>query len=181
MSAEDKVLDNMVRFYGSWRQGDTYNILLEYVDGGTLEDFFKKTDPPTNLQEMVTLWKKFCDLTSLIALIHQHPHPSDKHRILQGYVTHGFPSTNDHQLTACSIHNDIKGKNILVTKRNGPSRFDVTFKLADFGLADFEYSGRDPHKHARRDMHGTQMFSEWTWLLVSTRLLLTVRCTGVLQ
>jgi serine/threonine protein kinase len=84
MSAENPVLDNMVRFYGSWRQGDTYNILLEYVDGGTLESFLERTHPPTALRDIVTLWEKFCALASLIALIHQHPHPNNDKIILRG-------------------------------------------------------------------------------------------------
>lgn len=64
------------------------------------------------------------------------------------------------RLTRSSIHHDIKPNNILVSIRTGPSKFDVEFKLADLGLANFEPEGQDGKGVHRRDVSGTQMFSK---------------------
>jgi serine/threonine protein kinase len=84
MGAEEVALPNMIRFYGSWRQGDTYNMLLEYVGGGTLESFMEATDPPTRFEDILKFWVKLFDLVALLARIHRHPNPNHRHTCLQG-------------------------------------------------------------------------------------------------
>lgn len=37
---------DLIGFYGSYRQGNSYNIILEYANEGTLEDYFRNMEPP---------------------------------------------------------------------------------------------------------------------------------------
>ncbi|KAF2687076.1 kinase-like protein [Lentithecium fluviatile CBS 122367] len=142
MRTEHDVMSNMVRFFGSWKQGHTYYMLLEYADGGTLESFLQDTAPPTKREHIIMFWERMFDLIKLIARIHKHPNPNRRHEYLQG------------------IHHDIKPPNILVSrKRNPASKYDVIFKLADFGMADFVHPGHKEGELQRRDMNGTQMYS----------------------
>ena len=54
--------------------------------------------------------------------------------------------------------------NILVSEPIGPSRFDVTFKLADLGLKTFE---AELEKDAVNDGQRTDMYSEFCNFLLT--------------
>jgi serine/threonine protein kinase len=84
MGGQVDVMPNMVRFYGSWRQGNTYYMLLEYVNGGTLESFFQDTPSPTRQEEILMFWERLFDLVNLVARVHKHPNPNSRHEYLQG-------------------------------------------------------------------------------------------------
>jgi len=55
---------------------------------------------------------------------------------------------------------DIKPANILVSRPIGTSEFDVTFKLADFGLTNFSIVKNGEHSESV-DAHSTQMYSRF--------------------
>jgi serine/threonine protein kinase len=80
-------LSNMVRFYGSWRQGGRYNMLLEYVDGGSLEDFFRKNMPPTRGEDILKFWENILELSKAVMHIHRLPSTEGSRRSLQGSVS----------------------------------------------------------------------------------------------
>lgn len=85
-------MQHMARFYGSWRQGESCNILREYVGGGTLTEFFKRTEPPTTKVDILEFWKNFIQFIKPIACIHRLPDPHNPHSYKVGYVhKHGFP------------------------------------------------------------------------------------------
>lgn len=46
----------MIGFYGSYTQGETYNIIFEYVDQGSLEDYFQTTPPPSKKEDIEAFW-----------------------------------------------------------------------------------------------------------------------------
>ncbi|KAH7215358.1 hypothetical protein DER44DRAFT_855670 [Fusarium oxysporum] len=124
-SREAKVYTRLRRFdaisitncYGSFEYTETNKriIILEYTREGSLLDFFKKT-PPDNSSDLELLWGRLLLLLDGLYLLH-NPDKSDS-RSLSG------------------IHHDIQPANILVFREEGNSAYDVSFKLADFGLAE---------------------------------------------
>jgi hypothetical protein len=68
-------------------QDGSYNILLEYADRGTLEDYLQSTDPPTTGEEIFKFWGALFNIIQALDLIHnvQGSDPNDP-PILQGYV-----------------------------------------------------------------------------------------------
>jgi len=151
-------MQHMARFYGSWAQGESRNILREFVSGGTLTDFFERTESPTTKADILEFWKNFIQFIKPIACIHHFPNPHNHHSYKVGYVQkHGF-SLLLLQTDFSRLHNDIKPDNILVSEQNGNSPYSVSFKLADLGLAGFVVAD-DSDETQLRDVHGTKMYS----------------------
>jgi len=67
----EKVEENIVTFHGSWQQGDTFNILLEYADKGSLSDYFQKVPPPQEGKDIVMFWKSFIEVVKALCRIHE--------------------------------------------------------------------------------------------------------------
>lgn len=61
----------LIVFYGGFQHRDTYNILLEYADGGTLEDVFQKLDPPSRGFEINAFWRSFLEIFKGVEGIHE--------------------------------------------------------------------------------------------------------------
>ncbi|KAF1974922.1 hypothetical protein BU23DRAFT_553149 [Bimuria novae-zelandiae CBS 107.79] len=138
---QDDVQPYLAQFHGSWIQGGTYNLLLEYVGGGTLTAFMEGTEIPARQEHIMRFWEGLLNLIIPLMRIHSLPYADDGHPDLRG------------------IHHDIKPDNILVTTKFGPSTFDVMFKLADLGLTDFEYAVKRGVELSSKNNRGTQMFS----------------------
>lgn len=86
--APKKREENMITFYGSWRQGtDNYNILLEYADQGTLIDFFETTEPPTEENDRLRFWSALLDVVKALQRIHEIEQSWGGQGVLQGWVT----------------------------------------------------------------------------------------------
>jgi serine/threonine protein kinase len=78
---------SIIGFHGSFIRGDTYNILLEYADKGTLEDYFEKEVPPTEGEEIIEFWASlFSILHALYQIQNVIPEGGDSPRIFEGYV-----------------------------------------------------------------------------------------------
>lgn len=63
----------MAKFYGSWVQGGIYHILVEYVEGGTLANFFRSAEPPTREEDIMKFWSNLLDLIKIVKRIHELP------------------------------------------------------------------------------------------------------------
>ncbi|KAL9086936.1 MAG: hypothetical protein Q9159_003897 [Coniocarpon cinnabarinum] len=95
----------------------TFNIILEYADGGDLEDMFQTQDEPRSPSEIASFWLRFLDVLKALRSIHNIKVDGNRgNRMLNGW------------------HQDIKPKNIYLV-RNGRDLWDSDFKLADLGLA----------------------------------------------
>lgn len=95
-------------------------IVLEYAAGGSLLDFFKNTPIPASPNEFRLLWSRLLKLLDALHVLH------DLHR------PDGAPVW-----FLAGVHQDIQPANILVfPEKDKDSRFDVKFKLTDFGLAE---------------------------------------------
>lgn len=77
---------NIVRFYGSWIQHQTYHIILEYVDGGTLTEFFERTKQPSRDEDRIKFWKNLFELAKPVSWMHQPSSSDGQHHYNQGYL-----------------------------------------------------------------------------------------------
>ncbi|KAJ4125752.1 hypothetical protein NW765_001526 [Fusarium oxysporum] len=94
-------------------------VVLEYAEGGSLLDFLRSTNIPFTLSEFCLLWSRLLNLFDALHTL------NDIYR----------PTASPHW-SLSGVHQDIQLSNILVfPQKNKSSRFDVNFKLADFGLA----------------------------------------------
>jgi hypothetical protein len=75
LSTKKGVDENLIKLLGSYKQGDTYNILLEYADRGTLEDFFQKTNPPSLGHDILLFWSRLFNVIKALQRIHATERP----------------------------------------------------------------------------------------------------------
>jgi serine/threonine protein kinase len=76
---------SIIGFHGSFVQDGSYNILLEYADRGTLEQYLGNTPPPTTGEDVCRFWNGLFNVIKALKLIHdvQPTDPKDP-PILQG-------------------------------------------------------------------------------------------------
>ena len=70
IASKDRQDKSVIQFLGSYKQGDTYNILLEYADRLTLEHFFKDVTPPTLGKDIALFWHRLFNLLKALSCIH---------------------------------------------------------------------------------------------------------------
>jgi serine/threonine protein kinase len=63
--------DHIIDFLGSYEQGDTRCILLEYADIGTLDDYFRTFAPPTSEKDIIQFFICLFDLLKGLYAVHQ--------------------------------------------------------------------------------------------------------------
>ena len=79
----------IIGFYGSFTRGDTYNVLLEYADQGTLEDYFRNQTPPVDPEDTINLWQALFKIIDALRRIHEVSSAADGTEsplIFHGYV-----------------------------------------------------------------------------------------------
>ena len=108
---------SIIRCHGGYVQGKFHNILLEYANLGTLEDYFRR-QPPQTPEEILDLWTKLLDLITALKRIHA----LEENEILGAMPLRG-------------CHQDIKPSNILVTgdlhTKNWEHPRNLRFLVAD--------------------------------------------------
>jgi serine/threonine protein kinase len=78
---------SIIGFYGSYEQDGSYNVLLEYADRGTLEDYLQNTPPPTTGLHIYKFWEALFNVIKGLKLIHSvQGDEADGPPILQGYI-----------------------------------------------------------------------------------------------
>ncbi|TVY55320.1 Aurora kinase A [Lachnellula cervina] len=112
---------NIIRFYGNFTRGDSYNILLEYADEGTLESYFEKQAPPRDGEQVIKFWERLFKIIDALRGVHEvEPTTAGGPRIFQG------------------CHHDVKPTNILVLSNGSTNAHEFQFKLADLGISNFK-------------------------------------------
>ena len=89
----------MIRFYGSFKQLDRFNVLLEYADIGTLEQYWKQLPPPRTGEEMISFWNQMFQLIGAVKYVHhegQSDASDEEQQLLQGYVAQHYGRSNIH-------------------------------------------------------------------------------------
>jgi serine/threonine protein kinase len=86
LSLLDDYNNSIIKFYGNYTQGNTYNILLEYADKGDLEDYFQRELPLTLLEEIGKFWKGKFSIVDALKTIHNigDEGPPQQSRCFQG-------------------------------------------------------------------------------------------------
>jgi len=76
---------NIIGYLGSFTRSGTYNIILEYADEGTLEDYFRKATPPSSGEDVIRLWRGIFELVGALKMIHNVPRSKNEGpQFLQG-------------------------------------------------------------------------------------------------
>ncbi|KAF8861721.1 hypothetical protein BDZ45DRAFT_240628 [Acephala macrosclerotiorum] len=102
-----KHADSVIKFYGSFIHGNDRNVLLEYADKGSLEQFFQSETPPSHRGEIIKFWESLFSLIKGLKAIHS--------------VQEG--------------HFDVKPETIFVLSNGAESTADYQFKFADIGIS----------------------------------------------
>jgi len=76
---------NIVGFYGSFTQNGTFNLILQYADGGNLLDFFQRTARPTDPDSIGQFWKSIFPIFQGLHRLHQTK-LADESGEYRGYV-----------------------------------------------------------------------------------------------
>ena len=63
---------NIIGFFGTFVQKETYHMILEYADGGTLEEYMEK-EPPDNGKDILAFWENVLKLIAGLLKIHNTP------------------------------------------------------------------------------------------------------------
>ena len=61
---------NIIEYYGSFVRDNTYNIILEYADRRTLEDYMQNTHEPTSINDIMIFYRRFLSIMHGIVQIH---------------------------------------------------------------------------------------------------------------
>ena len=78
--------NNIVGYYGSFAQNDTFNLLLQYVAGGNLWHYLRRVDPPETRDEIRQFWQSLSTIFKGLHCVHQLILNSDDSSEYQGYV-----------------------------------------------------------------------------------------------
>lgn len=107
---------NIVKYYGSYEQSNKFNVLLEFAESGTLQDFFSVKPPPVKNEEIAEFWESLFKVAFALERVHQ--------------LTMG-----ESGALHCA-HMDLKPSNILAFQEDdGGGPYDFRWKIADFGLS----------------------------------------------
>lgn len=137
---------NIVGFYKAFRQNDSYHIVLQYANVGTLEDYFEKCERPTLGRDILDLWTSLFRLNEAVDWIHTSRSPQ------------GGDNTEQHALLGW--HQDIKPANILVIGDIKNNPYEVEFMLADLGLSHFANAIEKGSGFRGEDIPGVRTYGE---------------------
>ncbi|KAG8164294.1 hypothetical protein KVR01_006212 [Diaporthe batatas] len=123
ISLENKVpkriyKQQFLKYYGSFTKGDRGFIMLEYVEEGSLLDFFDRNQLPLERQELYGLWSSLIDLFTGLEYIHSLE--QDPRSSIYGNIR--------------CVHHDLKPANIFVFRKGATTAYDYQFKIGDFGM-----------------------------------------------
>jgi serine/threonine protein kinase len=151
----------MIGFYGSFKQGNRFNILLEYADIGSLDKYFKRVFPPTSGEDIIKFWESLFMLLEGLLKIHAPRDNSslDQSQPLQGYISND-PSVMEYDTDFRRWHQDVKPGNILVSSQSKSVMcpYAYKFKLADLGISHFKAQASPNEDNTDRDSQGTRTY-----------------------
>jgi serine/threonine protein kinase len=63
--------ENIVGYYGSFVQNGTFNLLLQFADGGNLLDYYGNTPPPTDPADVRRFWRSLFSVFKGLHAVHR--------------------------------------------------------------------------------------------------------------
>jgi len=86
-SASGELDENMIGFHGSFVQNGTYNVVLDYADGGTLEEYFQTIERPSKTQDIIDIWSELFNVIKPLQTLHEIPNDNvGENHVYRGYV-----------------------------------------------------------------------------------------------
>jgi hypothetical protein len=79
-----KAAPGLIGFYGSFVYESTYNIILEFAEMGTLEQYFQRFTPPLSALDIKDFWEQMCELIQGVIRIHHMDRDQNGHSSLCG-------------------------------------------------------------------------------------------------
>ncbi|RSM05248.1 hypothetical protein CDV31_009646 [Fusarium ambrosium] len=139
-SLQSRSCPHIISFHGCYQQQRldgtiTYNLILGFVDGGNLEEFYTAMNPPRSLPDTNKIWNAFLG-------------------VLEGLHHLNFAAIDTNFQT---IHQDIKPDNLLVSKSAPDQPYDIDLVITDFGYSHTKTrtTGQDTWGI---DSHGGQVY-----------------------
>ncbi|KAK5729695.1 hypothetical protein LTR17_011772 [Elasticomyces elasticus] len=118
----------LIEYFGGFEYKNTFNIILEYADGGNLEQYLQTQEQPRSVHDAIDFWTSVFQVLKGLSRIHehywdsgdaedgisQHGHsitadqvePTDRHR--NGTRTYGAPETYAHNYSTGPPKNRLK-------------------------------------------------------------------------
>ena len=76
---------NIIGYHGCFIHNGTYNVILEFADRGTLEEYFAREAPPTSGEDIIAFWRGIFGIIGALLSIHGIPSTNhDGPQIFQG-------------------------------------------------------------------------------------------------
>lgn len=66
-----RITPGLTECYGTFEYRGVFAIVLEYADGGTLEDFFQQEEPPDPGEQTLAFWNSIFLLLTGLSRIHE--------------------------------------------------------------------------------------------------------------
>ncbi|KAK2598085.1 hypothetical protein QQS21_005796 [Conoideocrella luteorostrata] len=131
--------DNLPGYYGSFAQSNGYSLVLQYVDGGNLADYFMTTPTPKTPDEIHRFWRSICNVW----------------RGLDGL--HRLVPSDGAGMAYLGVHGDLKPDNILISKTGGD--YDFVPIISDFGHSHVKSVPEGGTDRTVPDRHGNHDFA----------------------
>ncbi|UPK94466.1 hypothetical protein LCI18_005401 [Fusarium solani-melongenae] len=139
-SLQSRSSPNIISYHGCYQQQRpggtiTYNLILGFVEGENLEEFYTTMGPPQSLPDANKIWKAFSGVLEGL------------HQLHLASIDTGFQT----------IHQDIKPENLLVSKPASSRSYDIGLVIIDFGYSHTKAltTGQDTWGI---DLHGGQVY-----------------------
>jgi serine/threonine protein kinase len=133
-------IEHVVKCYATFKHGETYNLIMQWVSGGDLLEYFRNTPPPQTSEEIADFWGSLTKVMIGLPPIHQTTVPGEH--------------SDEYQL----VHQDIKPDNILVDPSPGPGLYQFNPIVADLGHSYTRHIKTDTSDIPAVDRRGNQTY-----------------------
>lgn len=132
---------SIIGFRGSFTRGNSFNVILEFADRGSLEEYFKTVWPPADGEQIIQFWEALSDILTALMKIHNvKPDDAGGGRTILGW------------------HQDVKPANILVVSNGSIDPCEWQFKLADLGGSHFNRADQLRRGSTATNRQGTRTY-----------------------
>ncbi|KAI3394706.1 hypothetical protein diail_2291 [Diaporthe ilicicola] len=132
--------EHVVKCHATFKHGETYNLVMEWVSGGDLLEYFGKTRPPRTSEDIIDFWESLTRLVIGLYRIHQIVVPGER--------------SDRYQL----VHQDIKPDNILLDFSPGSGPYQFNPIIADLGHSHTRHIKDDTSDVPGVDRRGNQTY-----------------------